>query len=300
MSGRNNITIQQLRYFVVAARLGSMTLAASELHIAQSAVSTSIAQLERQLDNQLLVRKRSVGLSLTPAGEIFAKEALSVLAHFDETIDETKGASSKISGYIRLACFFTLTPFILPKVLEKLNKEHPNLEVDVFEADSDGVKAALKSGQAELALSYDFELASQFETKIIRNLEPYVLLPQNHSLANKKKVSLKALEEDDFVLLDLPHSRDYFLNLLNSNGVKPKISFRSRNYETVRAMVARGLGYSILNQKPVPELTYDGGQVVNVGIIENCEPLPIVIAHAKGVRMSARARALSEAILLND
>jgi hypothetical protein len=97
------------------------------------------------------------------------------------------------------------------------------------------------------------------------------------------------------VLLDLPESRDYFESMLIAAGVTPQIRYRSASYETVRGLVARGHGHSILNQRPASEGTYDGGSVAVVPIKGDAPGLPIVLARSAAVRTTARARAVAVA-----
>ncbi|MFJ8001331.1 LysR family transcriptional regulator [Streptomyces sp. NPDC096310] len=74
-------------------------------------------------------------------------------------------------------------------------------------------------------------------------------------------------------------------------GVRPQVRHRSSGFETVRAMVGSGMGWSVLNQRPAHSLTYDGGEVVTLELVERFEPLPTVLASVKGVRLTRRARA---------
>lgn len=265
--------------------------------IAQSAVSASIAQLERQLGSQLFIRLRAKGLVLTPEGEQFHRDAHAVLAHLDEVVDAVRGESRHFRGTVRLACFTTLTPFIIPKLLVRVGEDFPDLEVHVLEADTDTVKKALLNGQVELAVGYDFGYGNDFSTQVIGDAEPYLAMPGDHPLAGGERVSLKELRDEDVVLLDIPQSREYFLGLLESRGISPRVRYRSESYETVRALVARGLGYSILNQRPTSSETYDGGRVVAVEIAEDLPPLPIVLVRLKAGRLTARARVVADVIM---
>lgn len=95
------------------------------------------------------------------------------------------------------------------------------------------------------------------------------------------------------VLLDLPRSRDYFQQILASAGVTPTVRHRSAGYETVRGLVAHGHGYSILNLRPVDDVTYDGAHVLARPIADEVPPLSIVIARLSSVRPTARARAVA-------
>ncbi len=234
-----------------------MTGAAVRLNVAQSAVSAAIAQLERHVGTQFFIRQRSKGLVLTPAGELFVRDAQAILAQVEESIDHARGEHQSVSGRIRVACFSTLAPFLLPGVLTKLREDHPALEAEVIETDTSGCIAALLSGQADLALCYDLDLPEAIASSVVDTVRPYVALPPDHKLAGSKTVQLSALSGEPFVLLDLPHTRDLMLSIARLGGREPDVRFRSASYETVRTFVARGLGYSILHQRPQHQLTYD-------------------------------------------
>jgi DNA-binding transcriptional LysR family regulator len=290
-----DVTLTQLRYFVKAATYGSMTKAADELRIAQSAVSAAVSQLEHQIGTQLFIRQRARGLVLTTAGEEMLRDTRALLEHLDEVLDSASGQAGQIRGRIRIACFVTLTPFILPRLISELGSNHPDLEVEVVETQADDVRAVLRNGTAEVALTYDLGLGPGIDTEVLHIARPYVALARDHPLAASAELDLADLAAEPMVLLDLPDSRDYFEKILVDAGVKPRIHYRSASYETVRGMVARGHGFSILNQEPAHHGTYDGGEVVALPIRGDAPGLPIVIARAHVVRVTARARAIEEA-----
>jgi DNA-binding transcriptional LysR family regulator len=97
------------------------------------------------------------------------------------------------------------------------------------------------------------------------------------------------------VLLDLPHSREYFRDLLVSAGASPHTAYRSSSYEAVRGLVARGHGFSLLNQRPVYDTTYSGGEVVVRPIADELPALSIVLARMAAGQPTARARAIASA-----
>jgi DNA-binding transcriptional LysR family regulator len=292
---RPDVTLTQLRYFVKAATYGSMTKAADELRIAQSAVSAAVSQLEHQIGTQLFIRQRARGLVLTTAGEEMLRDTRALLEHLGEVLDSASGQAGEIRGRIRIACFVTLTPFILPRLISELGAKHPDLEVEVVETQADDVRAVLRNGTAEVALTYDLGLGADIDTEVLHIARPYVALARDHPLATSEEIDLAQLATEPMVLLDLPDSRDYFESMLVDAGVQPRIHYRSASYETVRGMVARGHGFSILNQEPAHRGTYDGGEVVAVPIRGDAPGLPIVIARAHVVRATARARAIEDA-----
>ena len=151
MRRRPDVTLTQLRYFVKAATHSSMTKAADELHIAQSAVSAAISQLEAQIGTQLFIRHRARGLALTAAGEEMLRDTRALLAHLDEVLDGASGHVDQVRGTVRLACFLTLAPFVLPRLLSDLGQAYPELEVDVVEiaAGSGHTCARLTTGRVQ-------------------------------------------------------------------------------------------------------------------------------------------------------
>lgn len=147
------------------------------------------------------------------------------------------------------------------------------LEVDLVEGESERLQTALRHGRCELALMYDLGLDDDIERELLAVAPPYVILPPAHRLArNAKGIHLRDIADDPMVLLDLPHSRDYFRSLVASVGVEPHIRYRTSSYETVRALVARGHGFAILNQEPAEPTTYDGGSVVKVPLVDKLDP----------------------------
>jgi DNA-binding transcriptional LysR family regulator len=138
---------------------------------------------------------------------------------------------------------------------------------------------------------YGYDLDDDIDHVRVGDATPYVLVAADHRLARRKRVSLRELGDEPMVLLDLPHSSDYLEHLGDAVGFRPRVRHRTAGFETVRAMVANGHGWSVLNQRPASPTTYDGSQVVTLEIKDALEPLPIVLASMKGVRLTRRAQA---------
>jgi len=291
--GGSDLTLVQLRYFVSAATRRSMTEASLDLHVAQSAVSTAIGQLERTLGVQLFVRRRSRGLALTAAGEQLLRDSRSLLAQVDELADAARGRHHDVRGTLRLACFVTLAPFVLPTLISRVQEEHPDLRVEIIEADVDGTVALLRDGTVEGAIVYDFGEVHDLARDRLYTAPPHVIVPVDHPLAGQGRARIAQLADEDLVLLDIPHSREYFLGLLSAAGVTPKIRYSSRSYETVRSLVARGHGYSILNNVPSSPRTYDGGELAVLAIADDVPALDVCFARVADVRPTARASVIA-------
>nr|CTQ90513.1 transcriptional regulator, LysR family [Kibdelosporangium sp. MJ126-NF4] len=291
-----SFTLVQLRYFEAAARHLSMTAAARELMVSQSAVSTAIAQLERELGVQLLLRHHARGLSLTTVGQAFHQRVLDFLAHGAELTEAARHAGAGLVGPLTIGCFATLAPFRLPGLLAEFERRHPKVVVSVREGEHSALKAALRSGECEAALLYGYDLDDDIDRVVVDTAPPYVLVAPDHRFAvrNTGTVSLAELADEPMVLLDLPHSREYLQSVLLDAGVKPVVRHRSTGYETVRALVSHGHGFALLNQRPPVEMTYAGARAVPLALTDDVAALEIVVAWMRGIRMTRRAQEFRE------
>lgn len=289
-----HFTLKQLQYLVAAAEHGNLTAAANALHVSQPSVSSAIAHLERAFQLQLLVRHQAKGVALTPAGARIVAEARSLLAHAAEFAEGSEALAGSLRGTLEVGCFVTFAPFYLPRLLIAFARGQPDVRVNVQEGALDTLQDRLLSGACEVALLYDLGIRDSVETEVLTRLAPYVLLGRDHRLAERKALSLSDLEDESLVLLDLPHSRDYFRAMFLRAGIEPRVSHRSLSFEMVRGLVANGYGYSILNLRPHGDQSYDGARVVCRPLRDPLPPLSIVLARVKGTRLTRRASAFSD------
>lgn len=291
-----SFTLVQLRYFAAAVEHGSMTAASRELMVSQSAVSTAIAQLEKAVGVQLLLRHHARGLTLTAAGREFHLALRGFLSHATELEELARNAGEAPVGRLVVGCFSTLAPFHLPALLADFERRQPGVQVVINEAEHAELKRDLRAGDCELALMYGYELDDDIDRITIAQATPYALVSQHHRLAKRRRIWLRELADDPLVLLDLPHTAEYFTSLLASVGVHPRVRLRSPGFETVRSYVACGLGYAVLNQQPRDQATYLGPPAVPLALRDELPPLDIVIAWMGGTRLTKRAQVFLTAV----
>jgi DNA-binding transcriptional LysR family regulator len=283
------LSIRALRYFVATAETGSVTRAARQLGVSQPSISAAIAQIEDDFRVQLFIRHHAKGLSLTSAGERVLVEARGLLAHAREFQASAGALGEGLRGEIAVGCFITLAPFAMPGLLQGFEKLHPEIAVRCEEWNQEEILAGLRSGRIEMALTYAYATSGEFATDVMAELPPRAILPVDHPLAAKRAVSLRDLAEEPMVLLDLPHSREYFLSLFRAYNLEPRIVYRTRSYDMVRGLVGRHRGYGILNAIPRMPYTYDGTQVAAVPILED---LPRTLVVGLRLRRAVQRRAV--------
>ncbi len=176
-------TLRQLEYFVAVAEAGTVTAAAERVHLSQSAMSTALADLERVLGVQLLVRHHARGVTLTASGDALLFSARELLRQADDLDASADALGHSLVGRLRLGCFAILAPYVLPALLAAVEEELPGLEVEPVEEPLDGIQTGLLEGRFELALTYDLALAEGIETRALRQIRPYALLASSHPLS---------------------------------------------------------------------------------------------------------------------
>ncbi len=287
-------TLKQLSYFIAAAEHQSVTGAAHALNLSQPSVSAAIAHLERILDVQLFVRHHAQGLSLTPAGRRLFAEGRSLLAHAGDLMTQPGAEAEPVRGELDLGCFVTFSPYYVPGLLWAFRQRYPAVTVRLHEGDAETLQRGLASGAVDLAIVYDLGLGPAFVRETLAELPAYALVPRRHALARARAIPLVALAAEPFVLLDLPHSREYFQSLFLRYGLEPDIRYRTPSFEMVRGLVAHGHGVGLLNLRLPRDEAYDGQPIACRPLRERALPLRLVLARSGQVRPTRAADAFAE------
>ncbi|CAG9262450.1 LysR substrate-binding domain-containing protein [Paraburkholderia caribensis] len=279
----NRFSLRSLRVLVTVAEAGSIAAAASTLARSQGAISTTIGELEEIIGVQLFVRKPTKGLSLTAVGKMVVLEARGLLAHADEFEAITGALGNALVGDLLVGCFTNLAPVVFGSLVARFTEMFPGIRIHLELGDQEEILTALGNGRIETALMFDLGLSEQYQAVRVAQLPAYAVLPISHELADRSHVSLRDLVGEPMILMDLPHTREYFLSLYHSMGIEPLIKYRSTSFEAVRNMVGNRLGYSVLNLKPVVSITYDGTEIVNIPIKDKIRPLNVVLVTLKSI-----------------
>ncbi len=201
----------------------------------------------------------------------------------------------KSPDVLRIGCFYSFAPYVLPSIVAKLLKTDPGIEIALLQGHQGQVLEALRSESCEVALTYNMELGTGLHLEHLAEIYPKVLLSEQHELAKRDSIALAELVGMPLILLQAPPSEQYFLNLFRSKGLDPRIRIRSTSFETVRGLVGHGLGYSVLATNPKSDTTYDGHRVVSVPFKDKVVPSRVVTARKAGAPMSRLAETFMQA-----
>lgn len=287
-----NITLRQLWHFTTAAEAGTISEAARRLHMAPSAISMSLGELERLTGTQLCVKRKAHGLTLTSAGQLAFAQARQILDLADELQHLGGDGSTHLRGPLTVGCYMPLAPAVLPQMLRAFAAACPDVDVNFVEGYHDDLQDQLSAGTIDLAFLYDSGLSPDIRTVSLLSVEPYLLLADDHPLADREDVPLAEVADDPVILFNAPPISTRVLDLFRDNGITPDVRHRSRSYATVRSLVGAGMGFSVLFQRPELDLSYLGLRVVSKRLSAVVESVPYVaIAWSRGLRPNARARA---------
>ena len=287
-------SFRQLEYFVAAGETGSVTRAAQGSHSSQPTVSAAIAKLEASLGVQLFVRHHAQGLSLTPEGRRFLGEAKTLLRHASDVERFATALSNEVGGTLDLGCLVTLAPLVAPRLVRGFRSANPRVQVELVESHQDGLLERLRMGLSSVALTYDLQLPAEVDFEPMAQLPPHALLAADHRLALRKSIALSELAREPHILLDLPLSREYFMQLFGDAGLEPNVAMRSEHPETIRTLVANGFGYAIVNALPRTGTALDGSPVVAVPLRGDPRPMRLGLAAMRGIRETRTVNAFKQ------
>ncbi|MFE9646331.1 LysR substrate-binding domain-containing protein [Streptomyces sp. NPDC006365] len=280
-----------MEYFVAVADTGSMSAAAVRCHASQASISTAIADLERRLGVQLVIRRRAKGVTLTEAGSRILGRAQAMLADAEEITASAQAEEGRLAGRLTIGCYSALTPFLIPLLVDGFTRLHPAVNLELIEGQQDEMRQALLQGSCDVTLLYAFGDEGGLSCTTLRASRPYVILPVGHSMAVRKSVSLAELADEPLIIYAEPPAQQNADHWFSLAGARPNIRYRTSSIEAVRSMVARGLGFATLIQSWPTSTSIEGLPLASVPISDPLDEVELVIAHAAHVAPTHRARA---------
>ena len=247
------MNLRDLKYLVALADLRHFGKAADACFVSQPTLSTQIRKLEDEL-GVVLVERAPRKVMLTAAGLDVVQRARRIVADVEQMREAARRSRDPESGTLRLGVFPTLGPYLLPHVVPTLRARFPQLELLLVEEKSDELLQRLREGKLDAALLalplHDDQLHAEFLFE-----EPFVLAaPQQHPLARRSALDAAELSDETLLLLVDGHClRDQALDVCRLSGAREKSGFRATSLETLRQMVAAGVGVTLLPALSVHE-----------------------------------------------
>ena len=246
------MTLSELKYIVAVSRERNFRRAAERCFVTQPALSLAIQKLEGDLGVQIFERKKTK-VSLTAVGEHIVEQATRVLEEADKIKDIARLGASPLLGAIRIGLIYTVAPYLLPELIPLLRQNAPEMPLDVEENTTANLEVQLRQGLVDVAvIALPFELPG-IETAALYDEDFVVVVPSDHAWANRKAILSSDLADEKVLLLNSGHCFSNQLNQACPELTKSGEVLQGNSLETIRNMVASGLGITVLPRSAASE-----------------------------------------------
>ena len=274
----------QIRCFVAVVREPTFMDAAAALHITQSSLSKQIRKLENEISLSLFDRSRRKA-SLTPAGQVFYKEALDLLSQYDHMLEAMSAIRDVPSQTIRIGALPILTQYDLTHSLKGFKGDG---RIMLDEREEQELLDGIEHGTYDMIIARDHLVRDgSFETYVLARDDLVVILPSGHPLAKAPSLSMETVAREPLILMKA-YTSIYHLCMESfaRQGLEPNI-LRTARLETIISAVAEGEGLSLIPKSNLGLFRHDG---ITAAALCPLIPLNVVLAKKKNSRTS-RAQA---------
>lgn len=259
------MTLTELRYIVALAQTQHFGRAAERCHISQPTLSVGVKKLEEDLGVLIFERSKSA-VQVTPVGEAIVAQAQRVLEQAQTIRELAQAGKNQLTAPLRVGAIYTVGPYLFPQMIPLLHRSAPKMPLYIEENFTHVLRDKLRTGELDViivALPYQ---DADVLTKVAYE-EPFcVLLPAEHPWAAKETIDSTLLNDKSLLLLGEGHCfRDQVLEAcpttLSGNPENRYTTIEASSLETIRHMVASGLGVSVLPLSAVDNHRYAEGVI---------------------------------------
>lgn len=263
------MNLEQMAYIKEVLETKSITLAAQNLHVSQSAISQSISLFEKEIGIQLFKRSR-FGTVPTEEGKNIIRKSLEILKKVEEIKEEVQAVSSSFSGELKIATIPALFMNLIPKILARFKKDFPQINITIIEMESKDILEKVAKHDMDLGL---ITLRNETDVKLMEQIKfqsfyyesiIQIIVHKDSPLAYHKEVHLQEILDYPLVM----YANSYWANF--TEQIKKKygpvnIMFTTTNTEVIKRTVSEGLGISLLTSLMLKDDPYiENGRIVPI------------------------------------
>ena len=255
------MTLTELRYIVTLAQERHFGRAAERCHVSQPTLSVGVKKLEDELGVMIFERSKSA-VRLTPVGENIIVQAQKVLESAQGIRELAQVGKNQLVAPLRVGAIYTVGPYLFPHLIPQLHRVAPQMPLYIEENFTHVLRDKLRNGELDaIIIALPFQEADVL-TKTLYDEPFYVLMPADHPWTAKTSIDSALLNDKSLLLLGEGHCfRDQVLEACPTlrKGDEQHTTVESSSLETIRHMVASGLGISVLPFSAVDSHHYAPG-----------------------------------------
>ncbi|MBT9502863.1 MAG: hydrogen peroxide-inducible genes activator [Burkholderiaceae bacterium] len=253
------MTLTELRYIVAVAREKHFGRAAEACFVSQPTLSVAIKKLEEELELKIFERGASE-VSVTALGEEIVRQAQMVIEQAAAIKEIAKRGKDPLAGALRLGIIYTIGPYLLPQLVRSVIERYPQMPLMLQENFTVKLLEMLRTGELDCAIMAEPFPDTGLAVAPLYD-EPFVVaVPANHPLAARDSISSEELKRETMLLLGTGHCfRDHVLEVcpefarFSSDAEGIRKSFEGSSLETIKHMVASGMGVTVVPLLSVPK-----------------------------------------------
>jgi DNA-binding transcriptional LysR family regulator len=242
----------RLAQFAAVARHEHVTRAAQELGVPQSTLSRAMVRLEADLGVALFAR-HGRNVSLTRAGRTFLGAAERALAEVERSAESVRDEGDPEAGRVAFGFLHTLGSETVPGLLREFRADYPRVRFQLVQTYGEAMLDRLRAGELDLCLTSPVPDAPDLVTRRLDEQRLRLVVPDGHQLAGRRRVRLAEASGELFVTLEAGYGLRRITDALCAEaGFTPRVAFEGEEAETLRGLVAAGLGVALLPPPAVP------------------------------------------------
>lgn len=238
--------LRQLEYFQMASRLRNITRAAERLRVSQPNITVAIKKLEGELGIQLFDRSQKQ-LSLTPEGTVFLNRIDLALRNIQDAILEVNDYRDLQKGTIKIGIPPMIGAYLFPRIFSSFQKKYAHLNVYLYEEGSMTIREKIERDELDFGIVILTQAAASLQRLPMAKSQIVACIPSAHPLASRKSLQVQDLEDTNLIMLkEGSFLRHLVLQDLKAAALSPNIVLESNQVETIKGLVASGVGISFL------------------------------------------------------
>ena len=242
---------EALKTFVTLAEVKNFTKTAELLLMSQPSVSLHIKNLEKEFQTQLFLRSPKF-LKITPTGEILYDRAKQIITIYEQTKQDILEQHNIIKGELKIGASFTIGEYILPSLLTDLQKDYPDLELQVNIGNTEEIVQSVRLFQVDIGLIEGQTNEKELSVHPFLQDELFIISSNDHKLANKNDVTISDLQNQSWITRELGSGTGEYLNhVIRSNGLKVKSLLTISSNQGIKETVINGMGLSLLSRSVI-------------------------------------------------
>jgi len=253
------MTLTELKYIVAVAREKHFGKAAEACFVSQPTLSVAVKKLEEELDLKLFERSTNE-VTVTPLGEEVVRQAQSVLEQAANIKEIAKRGKDPLAGPLRLGVIYTISPYLLPDLVRQMITHMPQMPLMLQENFTVKLLEMLRTGEIDCAILAEPFPDTGLAVAPLYDEPFFAAVPVHHALAAQESITSEALKNETMLLLGTGHCfRDHVLEVcpefarFSSNVEGIRKSFEGTSLETIKHMVAAGMGVTLVPRLSIPK-----------------------------------------------